>query len=494
MMQSSAEMRPAPSSLAGHLTTPRIVFLVVAAAAPMAAMVGTGPLMFAIGDGAATPTMFLFAGVVLLCFSVGYAAMSQHVVNAGGFYTYVGRGLGKVPAVGAALIAVLSYNAIAIALAAGFGYFANIALQQDFSINVPWQACTALGWLVVAGLGYRQVDIGARVLAVLMLAEIAILLIFDFAVVAKHGGSAFPATSFAPHTIFSGGGSVGIGLMFAFVSYIGFESAALYGEEARDPRRSVPRATYISVCLITVFYGLTTWAAIGAIGAGRAQAVAGKQLGNLFFALNTQYVNSFLTQVMMLLLCTSLFASWLALHNAASRYMFALGREEILPRYLGVAHGSHQAPSRASLLQTGVTAVVIAAFAIARANPYLTVGTSMLGLGTIGIVALQAAACFAVIGFFRHHDERHWWRTLLAPLLGGIGLVVATVLIAANYGTLTGSTSSVINSLPWLLVFAGIAGVGYALWLRTNRREVYRGITAPAPDPENRLLQGTGSS
>jgi len=157
-MQNSAETRPAPSSLAGHLTTPRLVFLVVAAAAPMAAMIGTGPLMFAIGDGAATPAMFSFAGVVLLCFSVGYAAMSRHVVNAGGFYTYIGRGLGKVPAVGAALIAVLSYNAITIALAAGFGYFANIALQQDFSINVPWLACTAVGWLVVAWLGYRQVD------------------------------------------------------------------------------------------------------------------------------------------------------------------------------------------------------------------------------------------------------------------------------------------------------------------------------------------------
>jgi amino acid transporter len=197
---------------------------------------------------------------------------------------------------------------------------------------------------------------------------------------------------------------------------------------------------------------------------------------------------------MTLLLCTSLFASWLALHNASSRYMFALGREGILPRYLGVAHGSHQAPSRASLAQTGVTAVVIAAFAIAGANPYLTVATSMLGFGTIGIVALQATACFAVIGFFRHRHERHWWRTLLAPLLGGIGLVAATVLIAANYATLTGSTSSVVNSLPWLLVLAGIAGAGYALWLRKNRREVYRGITAPASEPNNRLLQGPGNS
>jgi len=94
-MESSAEAGSASSGLSGGLTTPRIVFLVVAAAAPMAAMVGTVPLAFAIGDGAGTPAVFVFAGLTLLCFSVGYAAMSRRVVNTGAFYTYIasaGRG------------------------------------------------------------------------------------------------------------------------------------------------------------------------------------------------------------------------------------------------------------------------------------------------------------------------------------------------------------------------------------------------------------------
>jgi amino acid transporter len=485
-MTAEAEARPASTGLVGQLTTPRIVFLVVAAAAPLAAMVGTGPLMFAIGDGAATPAMFLYAGVVLLCFSVGYAAMSRHVVNAGGFYTYIGRGLGKEPAVGGALIAVLSYNAMAVALAAGFGYFGHIALLQDFSINLPWQVCTAVGVLAVAVLGYRQVEMSVRVLAVLMSAEILVLLIFDIAVAGSRGGSAFPTTSFAPHTIFSGGGSLGVGVMFAFISYIGFESAALYGEESKNPRRSIPLGTYISVGVITVFYGLTTWVTVGAVGPGRVQAVAGSQLGGLFFALNTQYVNSFLTDVMTFLLCTSLFASFLALHDAANRYMFALGREGILPRAIGVANRAHQAPSRASLIQTCINVVVIGAFAIAGADPYLTVTTAMLGLGTIGIIVLQAAAAFSVVGFFRSHPERHWWRTVLAPLLGGVGLVIALVLASVNYGTLTGSGSTVVNSLPWLLVVAGIGGLAYGFWLRINRPGIYSAIAAPGASAAQR--------
>jgi hypothetical protein len=127
--------------------------------------------------------------------------------------------------------------------------------------------------------------------------------------------------------------------------------------------------------------------------------------------------------------------------------------------------------------------VVIGAFAIAGADPYLTVTTAMLGLGTIGIIALQAAAAFSVAGFFRSHPERHWWKTVLAPLLGGVGLVIALGLASINYGTLTGSRSTVVNSLPWLLVVAGIGGVAYAFWLRTNRRGVYDAIAAPGAPP-----------
>jgi amino acid transporter len=483
-MARSAPARSASGALFGELTTPRIVFLVVAAAAPMAAMVGTVPLAFAIGDGAATPAIFVFAGLVLLCFSVGYAAMSRRVVNTGAFYTYIARGLGKPPAVGGALVAVIAYNAMAVGLVGAFGYFGNIALQQDFSIDVPWQVCAAVGLVAAGAFGYRKVDISARVLAVLMVAEIAILLVLDFAVIGDRGGAALPSTSFAPHTIFSAGGSLGVGMMFAFVSFIGFESAALYGEESRNPERSIPLGTYISVGLIAVFYGFTSWVAVGAVGADKLQAVAGKQLGNLFFALNTQYVSSFLTKVMTLLLVTSLFASLLALHNAASRYMFALGRERILPTFLGVAHGRHQAPSRASLVQTAVNIVVVAAFAIAGSDPYLNLATTMLGLGTIGIVVLQAAASFSVIGFFRARPDRHWFKTLLAPLLGGLGLTAASVLVAANYSTLTGSSSSLVNSLPWMLAVVAVGGVAYALWLRANRREVYAELAGAGAERE----------
>lgn len=468
----------APSGAGGgtlrrSLNTPKIVVLVVAAAAPLAAMVGTVPLAFAVGNGPGVPGMFIVVGIVLLCFSVGYAAMSRRIVNAGGFYTYLSCGLGRVPAVAGGLIAVIAYNATCVGLAGAFGYFLHLGFAQ-FGLNIPWEVWTALAITATALLGYRQIDVSARVLRVLMAAEIVVLLVLAAFVIARRGSAALPATSVAPRTIFSG--TVGVTMMFAFSAYIGFESAALYGEEAHNPRRSVPLATYASVTVITVFYAFTSWVAVGAVGPAHLRGVARHQLGNLFFKISDEFASPLLTTIMQLLLITSLFAAILALHNAANRYMFVLGRESVLPRWLGHVHSRHRSPHRASVVQTILNVIVIMIFAVAGLNPYVNLATSMIGLGTLGIVALQAAASLSVLGFFRTRPDRHWWRTFVAPSLGAAGLIVAVVLLVRNFGVLTGTHNVVVTALPWLLVAAAAGGSGYALWLRSVHPDRYAGL------------------
>ena len=466
------------------LSTSKIVFLVVAAAAPMAAMVGVVPLQFALGTGAGTPGAYLLAGLILLCFSVGYAAMSRRITNTGGFYTFIARGLGRPPAVAGALVAVIAYNAVAVQLVGGFGYFAQLVVRQYSGLSLPWEVYSGAAVLLTAVLGFRQIDLSARVLGTLMLAEIAILVLLDLAVIAQRGAAAFPATSFAPHTVLGGG--FGLAMLFSFGAFVGFESAALYGEEARDPRRAIPIATYTALVLITGFYGVTTWTAVGGIGADQVQPFAEAQLGSTFFTLTDEYVGPLATAVMAVLLCTSLFASLLALHNAGSRYLYALGRERLLPGWLGHRHPRHGAPSRASLVQTGVNVAVPTAFAAASLDPYLNLSTSMAGLGTLGILVLQAAAAASVLGFFRRHPDRHWWRTGLAPAIGLAGLLGATVLVLRRFAVLTGTSSGVVNALPWLVAAAALGGVGYAQWLRARRPAVYAGLAADPPAPPAR--------
>lgn len=479
------------SGLRGRLTTSKIVLLVVAAAAPLAAVVGTVPLSFALGNGVGVPGMFLFAGAVLLCFAAGYAAMSRRIVNAGGFYTYLARGLGRPAAVAGGLTAVISYNAVSIGLMGAFGYFANL-VAVDLGLNLGWEFWAVFAIVTVGALGYRKIDLSARVLSVLIVAAIAVLVILDIGILSNKGTEALPMASVAPGNVFTG--AIGVTMMFAFMSFIGFESAALYGEEASNPKRSVPLATYASVIVISVFYALTSWLAVGAIGRDRLVEVAGTELGHLFFTLSTTFVGDTLTSAMQILLCTSLFAAALALHNAANRYMYVLGRERVLPGWLGRAHIRHHSPYRASITQSVLCVLVVGAFAVAGLDPYTNLATSVLGLGTLGIVLLQAAAAVSVIGFFRHRTSRHWWRTGLAPLLGAIALAASAVLLVDNFPILTGTTNPVVNAIPWLLVAAVVVGVGFALWLRSAHPERYAGIAADQQlAPAEQELAGVAS-
>ncbi|MEV0125738.1 APC family permease [Streptomyces sp. NPDC050703] len=464
------------------LTTPKIVFIIIAAAAPLAAMVFTVPLAFAIGTGPGVPAMFLFAGLTLLCFSAGYAAIARRISHMGGFYTHIAHGLGRRTAAGSGLLAVLAYNAATVGVLGAFAYFTqNVAAAHG--LDLPWQLWAGLGLLLVGMLGYREADLSARLLSLCMVCEIAILVALDIAVLVRHGGAALPAASFAPHEMLAPG--LGVSVMFGFASFLGFESAALYGEEAKAPHRSVPRATVVAVLTVASFYALTSWAAVGALGSERVRAQAESHLGDLFFLLSDDYLGHPATVTMQILLCTSLFAAWLALHNAANRYMYALSRDGLLPRALHATRAGHGSVHRASVVQSVLSTAVVTLFAVAGLDPYVNMSTSMLGLGTLGIILLQAVASVAVIGYFRHQREGRW-KTVVAPALGAIGLISAAVLVVSNFDVLTGTDEPLVTALPWLLLLVAGVGVALASWLRSARPGRYArlgGVSAPASPP-----------
>ncbi|WP_033822048.1 APC family permease, partial [Kitasatospora sp. MBT63] len=471
---------PAASPTSRRLTTGHIVFLIVAAAAPLSAMVGTVPLAFAIGTGPGVPAAFAFAGVTLLCFSVGYAVSARRTGGSGGFYASIADGLGRPPAVGSGYIALLAYNCATVGLVGALGYFTQLVLAAH-GLDLPWQLCAAVGLAAVAVLGYRDIAVSARVLAVLMAGEIGVLAVLDLAVLGRHGTSALPLDSFSPHT--ATGPGLGVSLMFAFVSFIGFESAALYGQEAKDPRRSVPRATYIAVVLIAGFYALTSWAAVGAIGPDAVRQTAGDQLGDLFFVLGTDYLGGTGSTILQIMLCTSLFAATLALHSAANRYAQVLADDGLLPRRLGAVHPRYASPHLASIAQTVLSAVVVGGFALAGLDPYADLTTSMLGLGTLGIVVLQALAALAVLGLARKGLKAGLWQGVIAPLLGFAGLAVTVWLVVGNFDLLTGTHNGLVSALPWAVPVIGVLGLAYGYWLRTARPSHYARLTGPADTP-----------
>ena len=459
----------------GALGTPGIVFLVLAAVTPIGAVAGPVSLGLVLGNGAGLPGTYLFAGIILVLFAVGYAAMSHHVTNAGAFYTYVTKGLGRPAGAGAAFVALVAYNATFCSLAPALGFFAHTVFDSELGINLSWEIWAAIALVLVAFMGRRQIDLNAAVLGIALVVEVLIILSIDVAIVADKGLGAFSFDSFNPDTVFVGG--TGAALVFAFTSFVGFEATALFSEEARDPRRTVPRATYVAIAILAVFFALTAWCLVSAYGGGQVQAVAGDAdaggPGTFLFRVNAEFVGGFTDHAIQWLVVTSVFAALLAIHNATARYFFALGREGLLPASLGRTHPTLKSPHIASGLQVGLGAVIVGAFAIGGSDPLVEIAATLAGLGTLGIVLLQAAVAFAVIGFFRRRGDKRLFTTLIAPALGGAGLIVGAYLILHNYKILTGKESGIVNQLPWLLLIAVLAGIAYAIWLRGARGEVY---------------------
>lgn len=479
----STELRRNAVGVAG------IVFFVVAAAAPLAATLGASPVAFAsVGVGA--PSAYLLVGLVLILFAVGYAAMSRHVTSSAGFAAYLEAAFGRTAGFVGAAVALLAYNCMLLGLYAFFGFLTSTVANDLFGINLHWEWWTAIVWAAVAVLGYREINLSAKVLGVLMICEVLVLLVFDMAVFIQGGAEGLNVQSFTPHHAFASG--VGIAILFAGASFVGFEATAIYGEEARDPERTVPRATYLAVVLIAVFYTISTWAIALAYGSGSIRDAALNDPAGLVFAANDRFVNHFSTDVMNFLLVTSTFAVVLAFHNTLSRYMFALARSGVLPAFLSHTHPRSQSPHRSSLIGSVVSIAVLVAFMVGKADPFTQIYSWLVGVGTLGVVLLQAFTAVAVIVFFRRkrRDQFRIWTTAVAPALGAVGLFAAAYLAIDNWKILSGATAGLPRHLPWVLAIAALIGLLWAWLTRGTARSFANAFPDGVADESRAVISG----
>jgi amino acid transporter len=447
-----------PRKLRGNLGVASIVFMVVAAAAPLGVIGGVVPLGIASGNGAGFPATFIVSTVILLFFSVGFTAMTPHVEEAGAFFSYVRKSLGFPTGIGIAFVAVVSYLAIEAGVYGLLGPAGASIVELFGGPSLPWWLFAAIAFVVTTYLGYRNINLSSRVLAVLLTAEIAIVAILDFVIVVQGGGDHGLSTGIVnPHAIFSG--SLGIGLLFAIISYVGFEATAIFRDEARTPERTIPRATYVSLILIGVFYAVTSWALIS--GWGDEEAVTrATDSGSTFLGDTAQrYIGTFGADVITVLYFTSLFACILSFHNVVSRYLFALSQRDVLPASLSRPHDKHGSPHLASLWISGVVAVSVILAVVFKLDPAAQFYTWFAGATTVGIVVLLIATSVAVLAYFRS-DRRGYsqWRVRIAPSLGLVGLVGSLVLILINLKDLVGGSGILAWVIVGLLIAAFVSG------------------------------------
>lgn len=460
-MSNSAPAAGANQLRKNSLGVSAVTFLVVSAAAPLTAVAGGVPVGMLLGNGVGIPAAFLLVTLVLLLFAVGYVAMARHVTTAGGFYAFTAQSLGGRAGGAASMIAILGYNTMQIGLLGLLGAIAAPTFAP-LGLDLPWWAWSMISIVAVGVLGYRQVDLSAKILMVLVLLEYFIVIIIDVAILTSGGDSGLTLAPFSWSSLMSG--SPAIGILFAFAAFIGFEATTIYAEEARDPRSTVPRATYLSVLLIGVFYMVTTWLMVMGVGMDKLMpTLQGLADPTAFlFDLAGRYVGGPVPTIMGYLLVTSLFAGVVAFHNGAARYKYVAGREGLLPDGVGVTHSVFQSPHVGSIIQTVIAFVVVAGFALAGLDPVLQLFTWLTNIGTLAIIGLMALSSLAVVKFFAtdKRGESAMTATLLPGLAGAI-LGFLFLYIFYNFGDIAGAAGALGWALAGLVIVAGV--IGYAL-------------------------------
>jgi len=455
-----------------------IVFFVVAAAAPLTAVVGATPVAFAFGNGAGVPGAFVLAGLLYIIFSVGFTAMSRHVGGTGAFYTYIAQGLGRPAGIGGALIALLTYTSVQCAVYALFGIFFAGSMAA-LGLDLPWFVWSLLALVLVHFAGQRNISFSGKILGFAMVVEVLILLLLNIGIIWQGGGpEGMSLSSFSPSVVFTPG--LAVALVFVVGSFIGFESTAIFGEEANDPDRTIPRATFVAVLLITTFYAFSTWAIVQFYGPSNIQAAAAAEGGleSLYFVAAEQVLGGWSVALMNVLLLLSLFACVLSFHNTLNRYFFALGREGLLPHSLGRVDPKHGSPARAGVLQSLSAAALLIAFTLGGADPYAVVFSWMSGLAVLGVLAVQIMVSLAIILYFRraHGHDHSLMVTLVAPLLALAGLVGAFLLVSMNTKLLTGSDHVLVQAFPLLVILVGFCGPLLGIWIRSRNPELYNNL------------------
>lgn len=469
---SAAAATPSHSENALHrgLGVSSIVAMVAAGAAPLAVVALTTPIIIALSGSVASPLLFIVAGVVLLLFSVGFTSMSRHVRNSGAFYSYIQAGLGRVVGLGAAALALVSYFLLQVGLYTYVGVAVTGAISRFWGVETPWWLWTLLSFVIISALGYRDIELSSKILLVALIAEAGVVLVLDASILFQGGAEGLSAAPLNVADLMAGTPS--IGLMFAFFCFIGFEATAVFRNEARDPDRTIPRATYIAVGMIAALYALSAFALVIGVGPSNALDVATNDTANMTPDLFLRYTGVVIHDITNVLLVTSTFACALTFHNVLTRYQYTLGSLKVLSPRLAEVHPRFRAPSFSSLVVTVITGLLVLAMTITGLDPINEIYTWFSGAATLGLLTLMALTSVAVVVFFRRRGDGHVASTVIAPIIAALSLAAVITIALANIELLIPDPVAT-GILLTLLVLAFIGGVVLAMRMKRTKPGAY---------------------
>ncbi|BCJ50056.1 amino acid permease [Actinoplanes sp. NBRC 14428] len=452
------------SAIASSVAPLTVVALVVITALAVTGLIGV-------------PVAILAVAAILMVFAVGYMAMSRHIDNAGAFYAYVAQGLGRPLGVGTAWFALFVYNSFQLCCYGGIGALAALTsplIRSSTGIAVAWWVFAFAAWAVVGLLGAHEVKLSGRILMVLVILETVLVVAFTVAIMLTPGFH-FSLDALSVRNLWMPG--VGTLIVLGMTAYAGIEQSVVYGEESKNRERTIPRATYGTILVVAAVY---VFASVVVISAGGPQIIgrASAEGSELFFTMSAVVLGQTALLVGKAALGSSLFAAAVSFHQAIARYVFALGREGVLPRTFG-ATVKGGAPRNASIVQTAFAFCVLATYAIAGWDPLVQLfywGSTTGGLGILLLITLTSAA--VIVYFWRDSRGESLWHRRIAPLLATVILLFVSVKalqsLPIQYAVEGGTGPARAVPIALLVVFA--AGTGWGVVLRFLNPPVYAGI------------------
>jgi amino acid transporter len=457
-----------------------VLFQSITHMAPAAAVAFSIIVGSPFGAGA-LPLAVVLALIACLFVAVSIGQLARHLPSAGGFYTYVSRGLhpslGFLVAFGYALAEAL----VAPLLYLIFGNVVASTLNTEFgwSYDAWWMIAAVAAALFVFALGYLGIRISAETGTVLGVFEIAVFTALALWLIVKAGGnntlSVF-TTSHADVKGFEGISGLAAASIFTILAFIGFEAAAPLAEEAKDPRRTIKQAVFWSALGIGLFYVLTTYAATVYFGPGRMADFLKFGDGNPWDGL-ARAVWGAGWVVVFLAIANSAIANSNAGASATTRTWYAMGRIRLLPSAFARTHPTRRSPYVAVTVQF-VVALVVALWLGNQFTP-LEAFALIATIVTAVVVLIYILVNLACIRFYlrERRSEFNPWLHLAVPVLGIVAFVPAWF-TALGIGK---GVFSWVSPLPYPLNRAGLVvaiwfalGIVFLVWLSARHPERIR--------------------
>ncbi|NEN05813.1 APC family permease [Diaminobutyricibacter tongyongensis] len=415
----------------------------------------------AAGAGFALPLSIVLALVACLLLANTIAQFARKLPTSGFAYTFNTHGFGHSGGFLSGWLLLLSYGMLAPMLLSAIGTYSSGFLHDQFNINIPWQAMALIFGAIVWGINASGVSESAKTALIFLVIEVGVILGLVGTILGHGGAEGLSFGPFNPANSLHGIGGLGTGMLWGILMFIGFESVATLGEEAKSPKRTIPIALFTAVIVIGIFYVLSAYGA--AIGFGQSHAEAFAADTNPWGTLATKFWGA--SWALVLTVLASQFANFVSGTNAVVRVIFSMGREGILPKILGRT-SKRQIPHIAlgAYMIFGLVFVFVLGAFLDPLVIYGFCGT-ILGLGMIIIYILMS---LSVIRFYlrEHPSEFRIGRHAVLPI------ITAILMLLPVYGQVSPVPPFPNNLVPYIVIIWMLAGTAYLIYLKRKGKDL----------------------